>query len=88
MLTLTVEHLHFDEAANETVEVYGVLGISVTTDDGLQHCTVELETCGRKTADSDLISEKYNAILCYIEGNQTIHAPYNPVNGKKLYENI
>lgn len=50
LLTLTEEHFQFNEAAYKTVKVYGVLSISITTDNGLQHSTVDLETWGRKIA--------------------------------------
>lgn len=47
----TEEHLKFNETAYETVKVYGVLGISITTDDGLQHRAVDVETCKVKTGN-------------------------------------
>lgn len=46
LLTLTEEHFQFNETAHETVKVYGVLSVSITTDYGLQHRTVDMETCG------------------------------------------
>lgn len=50
VLTLTEEHFQFNETAHKTVKVNGILSISITTDNGLQHSTVDVETCGRKTA--------------------------------------
>lgn len=49
LLTLTEEHFHFNETTYKTVKVYGILSISITTDNGLQHASVHLETWGRKT---------------------------------------
>lgn len=50
-VTLTEEHFQFNEAAHEAVEIYGVLSISVTADDGLQHCAVDVKTWGREIPD-------------------------------------
>lgn len=33
--TLTEKHLQFDETSHKTVKVYGVLSVSMATDDGL-----------------------------------------------------
>lgn len=44
LLALTEEHFQFNEAAYKTVKVYGVLSISVTTDNSLQHSAVDVET--------------------------------------------
>lgn len=48
LLTLTEEQFQFDQAAHKAVKVYGILNVSVATDDGLQHSTVDMETCDRK----------------------------------------
>lgn len=45
LLPLTVEHFQFNETAYKVVEVYGVLSIGVTVDDGLQHRIVDLKPC-------------------------------------------
>ncbi len=50
LLALTEEHLQFNETAYKTVKVDGIMSISITTDYGLQHCAVDVETWGRKIA--------------------------------------
>lgn len=48
LAALTKAGLQFNEAPDKTVEVNGVLRISVSTDNGLQDVGVELETWWRK----------------------------------------
>lgn len=46
---LTEEHFHFNQTAYEAVKVDGELKIGVATHNGLQHGTVDMETCDRNT---------------------------------------
>lgn len=50
LATLTEEHFQFNETAHEVVKVDGVLSVSVTVDDGVQHRVVHLETWGSQNS--------------------------------------
>lgn len=65
LLRLTEEHFQFNETANKTVKVYGILSISIATDDGLQHSAVDVKTWGGK--NSLIISCQLVASVKYVQ---------------------